>query len=547
MTSSDSEGDLSSIDGLAISEGTKNKETQDAPQQHDMSKFDDLVDRPTCHGTTIQADFVETIQHFISSGNNADVSSRIQSSTSSHGAKTPTKIQSACWSTMLSPQTNERDVIAISKTGSGKTLAFLVPLLASMTAKKSQTSKNEGKFIYPRAVILAPTRVIAQQIYEVASFLVKQTASMVHNDVTVSVALGGSAYHQQMADLLSSDPDVIIATPGRLNSLCGRVKDGTPTTTTSEMCVKLEEVCEMIIDEADMMLALGFQNDISWFAQLLNEESAYGFRLVLTSATWDTQTSASLSLFETNSEEEPVLLTTGASCDGGKVTNNVTQKVEVLAHKGAPRFKHLCALLMAALRVDSESRVIVFCLHKSQTRQMGKDLHSKDISNVVLEGDMSQSARSASLETFRKGTLGRRVLVATDVAARGLDVLGVSHVFNYSLGISIESYIHRCGRTGRAGKFGVAHTFVVKGDEKFAPELVTVLQQTNQFVVDDLRIMARKELKRRKRGSATPKNEDEMELQEIRQANKEKQLRNNQQNQRGSKQNSSKRRGGGRK
>ena len=104
---------------------------------------------------------------------------------------------------------------------------------------------------------------------------------------------------------------------------------------------------------------------------------------------------------------------------------------------------------------------------------MGKDLRTKaNLNTVVLEGDMSHSARVAAVQSFRDGT--QDVLVATDVAARGLDVLGVTHVFNYSLGISIESYVHRCGRTGRAGRFGVAHTFVTGGDERLTPEAEAV-------------------------------------------------------------------------
>jgi ATP-dependent RNA helicase DBP3 len=527
-------------------------EAQQDAHKDEMSEFDDLVGRSTRHGTILQADYVEAIKQLIDS-KSSTVSSR------------PTEIQCECWTTMLSPLTRDRDVIAISKTGSGKTLAFLVPLLASLASSKSSRQKKskDATFVYPRAIILAPTRVLAQQIFEVASTLVKNTPSLLP-DVTVSVALGGSAYHQQMTNLLADDPDVIIATPGRLNSLCGYIVPTTPTDTTTHddndddnelaMCIKLDNVCELVIDEADMMLALGFKNALLWFAQEVNATSVEGFRLVLTSATWEEETSANLSRFESISQEEPVLLTSEGA--GQVVTKNVTQRVEVLAHKGAPRFNYLVRLLTTALLNkddllgSSSNRVIVFLPHKSQTRQMGKDLHSKGIANVVLEGDMSQSARVAAIEAFRNGTQGRRVLVATDVAARGLDVLSVSHVFNYSLGISIESYIHRCGRTGRAGRFGVAHTFVVKGvDEKLSPELCSVLKQANQFMSDDLKVMAVKELKKRNRGSsaATPKDEEEREeaeeLLDLRKANREKQLRKHQQNQQGSKNNNSKRRG----
>lgn len=336
--------------------------------------------------------------------------------------------------------------------------------------------------------------------------------------------------------------------------------------TATTWCVKLDNLCELVIDEADTMLALGFQNAISWFTQLVNhatrmkrtssESASQGFRLVLTSATWEAESNTSLSLFETISKQPPVFLTAASS---GKeqmkmVTKNVTQRVEVLAHKGAPRFNYLVKLLIAALSESSpSSRIIVFCPYKSQTRQIGKDLRAKGgIENLVLEGDMSQSARVTAIKAFRNGARGCRVLVATDVAARGLDVLSVSHIFNYSLGISIESYIHRCGRTGRAGQFGVAHTFVVKGvDEALSPELCSVLKQTSQSIPDDLRIMSGKEVKKRNREAGviatTPKNEEERadmeEILEQRKENRERQTRNKQKNQRCSKKNDRRRRG----
>jgi len=504
-------------------------------QKDEMSKFDSLVGRTTRHGTTIQADFVAAVRQLVDAA-----------------ASRPTKIQSECWTAMLSPPTRERDVICVSKTGSGKTLSFLVPLLAGLSSGVEPCDHHHPDFVYPRAVVLAPTRVLAQQIFEVASALVKNAGSL--SEVRVSAALGGLAYHQQMTDLMGKKPHLVIATPGRLNSLCGRVAADTNTGSqdgdgkAAEMCIKLDDVREMVIDEADMMLAMGFKDDLSWFAQLVNDASDEGFRLVLTSATWDKETGDSLSQFDSISEEEPIFLETEHA--GRSVTKNVTQRVEVLASKGAPRFNRLVKLITAALQENSlMSRVIVFCPHKSQTRQMGKDLRAKGIANVVLEGDMSQSARFAAIEAFRNGTQERRVLVATDVAARGLDVLGVSHVFNYSLGISIESYIHRCGRTGRAGRFGIAHTFVVKGDEKLSPELCKVLNQSNQKIPDDLRIMAGKEMKKRKKGTkpAVAKSEESLadaaELREIREENRKKQLLHNQQHQRGSKNGKSKRKG----
>jgi len=526
---------------------SSNEEEEDDNTKNDqipVSTFEDLIGRVTSNGVPVSADFVDAIQESIE-GNNS--SSNIR----------PTEIQQQSWSALFSPSTCHRDVIAISKTGSGKTLAFLVPLLASLAQNEKANHSSNRKFVHPRAIILTPTRVLAMQIFEVATALVANTPSLKDQNVKVSVALGGTGYHQQMANLLETNPDLVIATPGRLNSLCGKGAkeknaDDDLDTKKVELCIKVDEVVELVVDEADLMLSLGFAADLSWFAKLVNMESAYGFRLVLTSATWDEQTSANLSLFESISEEEPVLVKTGGKETGQVVSRNVTQRCEVLFQKGAPRFNRLCKLLEAALiesniknnTGEDDSRIIVFCLHKSQARQIGKDLKCKaDVDNIVLEGDMSQKARAAAITAFRNGSRGK-VLVATDVAARGLD-FNVSHVFNYSLGISIESYIHRCGRTGRAGRYGVSHTFVVKGiDEKFTPELVLILQKASQLVEDDLRIMATKEIKRRKQrvpgivpGSPSSKvNDDEDDIEEARQANREKQLRLNRQRQSTSKQ-----------
>lgn len=579
-------------------------------------EFRDLTGRVTRHGSVIDRDVVDTIlQDLMVVVGDVDEKKKSR----------PTEIQRECWTTLLSATTCERDVIAISKTGSGKTLAFLIPLLCGLVGRRRDNDNDANEdhgppldrpellnnengdavgdapsdtaaplaapqpsssasIVSPWAIVLAPTRVLAQQIYDVAEKLVAKTPSL--TGIKVSLVLGGASYHRQVQDLRTSSPspDLIIATPGRLNSLCGRLVvvdsgeeprgdddhqveerggEGMVAVETMGTVIQLDRVGEVVIDEADMMLALGFQDDLSWFAQAMNRASAHRFRLVLTSATWEEPISAtSVSLFQTISSAahtttttEPVLLVADGA--GQVVTKNVTQKVQVLSHKGAPRFKALLALLGAALQErddenDDDARMIVFCLHKAEARQIGKDLHARGIDNVVLEGDMSQSARAAAVAAFRDSARGgrrRRVLVATDVAARGFDVPNISQVFNYSVGLSVESYIHRCGRTGRAGRFGVAHTFVVKGlDEKVTPELCAVLRQADQVVPDDLRILAAKELKRRQRqttAATTPtlnggaakggavdnnNNDDDLDddVEEMRRANRAKQLRKQQ-------------------
>jgi len=447
----------------------------------------------------------------------------------------------------------------------------------------------------------------------------------------VGLAVGGIGYQHQLANLRANPPELLIATPGRLTALCGKSahknpqkkqtkldthngadvddKDKDTKTETADRCITFEHVHDFVLDEADLMLSRGFHDELTWLAQVLQMESVDGFRVVLTSATWDAATSTqAVAQFASRSDVAPVVVRADDSGngrtknettmtgrrsphqDGGlMVSTTVTQQVEVVWQKGAPRFKRLCTLLEAALRqtsfrhgngqqttIDAEessrnddddrTRIIVFCLQKAQARQIGNALKQQKTglrvaatTILILEGDMSQAARAAAVDTFRRGgsSGGGVVLVATDVAARGLDC-HVAHVVNYSVGLSLAGYVHRCGRTGRAGRYGISTTFVVKGiDDHLTPELVRLLRHAQQRVVDDLRILATKELQRRRQlqqqrqgggpgGPGGPttnpgsqnrnNNDDEEDIAEVRRANREKQLRLNQQRQRSAKQ-----------
>mmetsp|Transcript_21741 Transcript_21741/g.38414 ORF Transcript_21741/g.38414 Transcript_21741/m.38414 type:complete len:575 (-) Transcript_21741:12-1736(-) len=503
LDSGDSEDSEVDADGSEFTD-------EEGAETNEISEFSDLVGRSTRGNGVISQDIVDGLVGIIGEG------------------LRPTEIQRLCWTSTTSEASAFRDIVAISKTGSGKTLAFLLPLLCTIAASRPPR-RDDPAFIYPKALVIAPTRVLAQQIFDVASKLVASCPSL---EVGIAVVLGGVSYNAQMEDLLASHPALVVATPGRFADLCGLTSGGSDT----DICIKVDDVCEVVIDEADMMLDLGFQEVLSSIALLVNRKSQDGFRYTVTSATWTNAIASRLALFESLSNQPPILLTIDGA--GQSVPTSVTQRVEVLAHKGAPRFKRLLGMLKPILAKELRTRVIVFCLTKAETKQIGKDLAENGVRTVVLQGDMSQTARTAAIEAFRSGRQGR-VLVATDVAARGLDVLSVSHVFNYSLGLSIESYIHRCGRTGRAGQFGVAHTFVVKGDEKNTPELCKVLSETKQVISDDLRIMADKEVKKRLKvasGNANEGMDEDMALEEeLRRENREKQLSRNKQRQAGGK------------
>ena len=323
--------------------------------------------------------------------------------------------------------------------------------------------------------------------------------------------------------------DFIAATPGRLLALCGGVPASTRARQLAaaaaaghsapapaeggeeEAVVSLEGVRTLVLDEADRMLDLGFAEDIDALAALIAARGGESLPFLsaavhphtwMFSATWPpgvAQLAAKLLLpgavhiaIGSTTEDR------GPEGEGGQAlvaAASVTQRFEQMKGKGAPRMRRLTELLAEILGDPDEpppeqedvagvgqevggkepGRVLVFVLYKKEASDVAKVLAAKGFSAVPLHGDMSQSARSTAMEAFRSGEAA--VLVATDVAARGLDVAEVSHVINFSFGMSLENYVHRVGRCGRAGRRGVATTFFVDGDEKFAPALLELLQR----------------------------------------------------------------------
>ncbi|KAK3037654.1 hypothetical protein RJ639_030431 [Escallonia herrerae] len=350
----------------------------------------------------------------------------------------PSPIQSHSWPFLL----NGRDFIGIAATGSGKTLAFGVPAMMHVLSKrKNKTSKK----VNPLCLVLSPTRELAQQIADVLCDAGKPSG------VRSVCVYGGTSKGPQISSL-KSGVDIVIGTPGRLKDL---IEMG--------VCI-LKEVSFVVLDEADRMLDMGFEPEVrsilgqtssgyySHFENLhfvIEAANSAVRQMVMFSATWPLPVHQ---LAQEFMDPHPVKVVVGS--EDLAANHDVMQIVEVLDDRA--RDERLVALLEK--------------YHKSR----------KGWKVVSISGDKAQHARTKALALFKEGSCP--LMIATDVAARGLDIPDVEVVINYSFPLTTEDYVHRIGRTGRAGKKGVAHTFFMKENKGLSGELINVLREAGQIV-----------------------------------------------------------------
>ncbi len=328
---------------------------------------------------------------------------------------TPTPIQAKA----IPPIMEGRDVLGCAQTGTGKTAAFALPMLHRLhTAPVDKTHKGP---VLPRALILSPTRELATQIAESFATYGKETR------ISGTVVFGGvSQFHQVKA--LQRGVDVLVATPGRLIDLM------------EQGFINLSRVSIFVLDEADRMLDMGFINPIRKIAACLPKT-----RQTL--------------LFSATMPKEIMHLADSLLRNPVKVAvTPVSSAVPLIEQKVyfVPRPKKQ-AMLEHLLKDAAVSRVVVFTKTKHGADRVAKNLNRTGILTESIHGNKAQNQRIRALEGFRSGR--SRVLVATDVAARGLDVDGITHVINYDLPMEPEAYVHRIGRTGRAGATGIAISF----------------------------------------------------------------------------------------
>ncbi|CAO2822103.1 unnamed protein product [Amaranthus hypochondriacus] len=350
-----------------------------------------------------------------------------------------------------------RDLMACAQTGSGKTAAFCFPIISGIM-KSQQTQRPRGyRTVYPLALILSPTRELSMQINEEAKKFAYQTG------VRVVVAYGGAPISQQLREL-ERGVDILVATPGRLVDLLERAR------------VSLQAIQYLALDEADRMLDMGFEPQIRKIVEQTDMPHRGVRQTMLFSATFPKEIQRLASDFLSNY----IFLAVGRV---GSSTDLIVQRVEFV-HESDKR-SHLMDLLHAQRANGVQGKqalTLVFVETKKGADALEHWLSINGFPATSIHGDRSQQERELALRSFKSGNTP--ILVATDVAARGLDIPHVAHVINFDLPNDIDDYVHRIGRTGRAGKSGLATAFFNENNQSLARPLSELMQEANQEVPD---------------------------------------------------------------
>ncbi len=360
----------------------------------------------------------------------------------------PTEIQDKSISVLLE---SNKDFVGQAQTGTGKTAAFVVPLLEKINEKKQVT----------QALILAPTRELAMQVEEEIKKIGK------HTKIKSTCVYGGTAYEGQL-QALRGQPHIVVGTPGRVLDLLGKRK------------IKLSSANFCVLDEADEMLTMGFLEDVQEILSFFTNER----QLIMFSATMPRPIVSMIDREFKNPTKVHIEKKTMSNSD-------IEQKYFVV------RDKHLKEGLSRLIDDAHNVYGIVFCRTKIETREVADDLKRRGHLVEVLNGDMGQTERDLAMKNFRSKKVN--LLVCTDVAARGIDINNLTHVFNYGMPRDNESYVHRIGRTGRAGEKGKAYSVIgareasfIKGLEKHIKQkiikdkLPTVEKLKESLVLKDL-------------------------------------------------------------
>ncbi|KAL5246642.1 hypothetical protein ACHWQZ_G018753 [Mnemiopsis leidyi] len=347
---------------------------------------------------------------------------------------------------------NGRDLMACAQTGSGKTAAFLIPILSNLFENGPPQELKDGSFmahkVSPLVLILAPTRELASQIFEMTQHLCYRSC------VRPYVVYGGSNI-DKCIDQLSLGVEILVATPGRLIDLLNRGE------------VNLQMVKYLVLDEADRMLDMGFEKDIRTIVTDYKMASPGKRQTLMFSATFPKP----IQLLAKEFMEDYIFLTVGRI---GSTNDIITQKLNYI------RRNDKIPELLRVLSEETKDRILVFVRTKHDTEKIQGVLKDEGHSVISIHGNKSQRMRENALNQFRNGD--KNVLVATEVAARGLDIPNISHVVNFDMPDTIENYVHRIGRTGRMGNPGRATSFFCESDWHIAPELAELLKESNQEV-----------------------------------------------------------------
>lgn len=368
----------------------------------------------------------------------------------SAGFAAPTAIQAQAWPVL----TQGNDLVAVAKTGSGKTLGFLLPAFKQILA--AQPDCKAG----PAALVLAPTRELAVQIENEAIKFSKCV------EVSTKVIYGGVPKPPQLKDL-QSKPQLLVATPGRLVDFL------------TEGAVGLSNVGFLVLDEADQMLDMGFEPQMNQIMKHMPTER----QTVLFSATWPKAVQKLASKF---------LKADAVNVNVGETQNTAANKAITQTFMKSDDDEKDVKLCRYLTNLDDKAKIIIFANTKNRINKLQKTLWEMlGWETVAMHGDKSQQERDAGLAKFHSGQI--QVMCATDVCARGLDIKDVTNVVNYDMARDVESYVHRIGRTGRAGATGDSFTFFNEAyDMGCSPALVKIAKEAGQVVPEWLEKAATK-------------------------------------------------------
>ncbi|KAF2859490.1 DEAD-domain-containing protein [Piedraia hortae CBS 480.64] len=357
----------------------------------------------------------------------------------------PTPIQAAVWPYLFAG----RDVVGVAETGSGKTLGFGVPCVRHIC--------RIGDKENIKACIVSPTRELALQIQTQLSEIARPAG------LKVTCIYGGTDKDSQRSTIQGSN--IIVATPGRLNDY---IQEGS---------IDLSHVDYLVLDEADRMLDTGFEPEIR---KIISSTSSEKRQTLMFTATWPQSVRGLAETFMTNA----VRVAVGDNSSGElRANNRIVQKVHVM--DGAEKQSRLIDTLKKYTSGPRKNdKILVFCLYKKEATRIEEFIRRRNFNVGGIHGDMTQHRRLESLEAFRAGRIP--ILVATDVVARGLDIPAVKVVINFTFPLTVEDYVHRIGRTGRAGQDGLAITFFTEAEKRLAGALVNVLKAAGQDVPAEL-------------------------------------------------------------
>ncbi|KAH8246794.1 hypothetical protein KR032_000051 [Drosophila birchii] len=364
------------------------------------------------------------------------------------GFEKPSPIQSQAWPILL----KGHDMIGIAQTGTGKTLAFLLPGMIHTEYQSIPRGSRRGANV----LVLAPTRELALQIeMEVKKYSFRNMKAV--------CVYGGGDRRMQISDV-ERGAEIIICTPGRLNDL------------VQANVIDVSSITYLVLDEADRMLDMGFEPQIRKVMLDIRPDR----QTIMTSATWPPGVRRMAQSYMRN----PIQVCVG-SLDLA-ATHSVRQVIELL-EDDKDKFQAIKSFVRQMTKTD---KIIIFCGRKARADDLSSDLTLEGFATQCIHGNREQSDREQAIADIKSGVV--HILVATDVASRGLDIEDITHVINYDFPRNIEEYVHRVGRTGRAGRKGTSISFITREDWAMAKELIEILEEAHQEVPDELHNMARR-------------------------------------------------------